>query len=196
VGQSAEELRREIAETRGDLGVTVDAITDHVSPSRVMAHQKDRLASRWNSVKEAVMGSTPDLSGIPSSASSATETVGHLPHNAVNRTQGQPVMAGVIAFGLGFLVAAAVPGSKTEAQVAQRLQEAGQPVVEELKQSGQEAVSELKEPAQEAASQLKDAATTGASQVRDVAQEAAHHTADATKDARDSVSEQASEIRT
>ena len=34
MGQSAEELRRGIAETRDDLGTTVDAISDHVSPTQ------------------------------------------------------------------------------------------------------------------------------------------------------------------
>jgi hypothetical protein len=193
VGQSAEELRQEIAETRGDLGVTVDAITDHVSPSRVMAHQKDRLASRWTSVKESVMGSAPDLSGVQSSASGAADTVTHLPESAVNRAQGQPVMAGVIAFGLGFLAAAVFPGSQTEGQIAQRLQEASQPVADELKQAGQGAVSALKEPARDAAEQLKDSATSGAARVREVAQDAAQNTADAASDARDHVTDQAAQ---
>ena len=193
MGQSAEELRQEIAETRGDLGVTVDAITDHVSPSRVVAHQKERLTSRWTSVKESVMGSAPDLSGVQSAGAGAVDTVTHLPESAVNRAQGQPVMAGVIAFGLGFLAAAMFPGSQTEGQIAQRLQEASQPVADELKQAGQEAVSTLKEPARDAAEQLKDSATSGAAQVRQVAEDAAQHTADATNDAKDQVSDQAAQ---
>jgi hypothetical protein len=193
MGKSAEELRQEIAETRGDLGVTVDAITDHVSPSRVMAHQKDRLASRWTSVRESVMGHAPDLSEAQSSASGAVDTVTRLPESAVNRTSGQPVMAGVIAFSLGFLTAAVFPGSRTEGQIAQRLQEASQPVTEELKQAGQEAVTALKEPARDAVEQLKDSATGGAAQVREVAQDAARNTAGAASEARDQVTDQAAE---
>ena len=36
MGTSAEELRRDIAQTREDLGETIDAIGDRVSPGRVM----------------------------------------------------------------------------------------------------------------------------------------------------------------
>ena len=56
MGQSAEELRRGIAETRDDLGTTVDAISDHVSPTRVIERRKEKFAARWHSTKESVMG--------------------------------------------------------------------------------------------------------------------------------------------
>ena len=56
VGQSAEELRLQIAATREDLGTTVDAISDHVSPSRIVQRRKNRVASRWIAARESVMG--------------------------------------------------------------------------------------------------------------------------------------------
>ena len=89
------------------------------------------------------------------------------------------MVAGAIGFGIGFLAAAVFPGTETEGQLAQRVQDAAQPTVDQIKQSGQEAVSALKEPAQQAAQQLKVSATAAAGQVRDVAQDAAGDTKDA-----------------
>ena len=63
VGQSAEELRDQIAATREDLGVTVDAISDHVNPARIVQRRKDRISSRWSAARESVMGSVSDLGG-------------------------------------------------------------------------------------------------------------------------------------
>ena len=190
MGQSAEELRHEIAETRGDLGTTVDAITDQVSPARVIAHQKERLAGRWMSIKESVMGSLelPDLHAV---AADASDAVTQVPHQAVVRTKGQPVTAGAIAFGLGFLAAAVFPGTRTEGEVARWVQETGTPVADELKQAGHEAAAALREPATEAAVQLKQSATSGAAHVRETAQEASQHTVDAVADAGDLARQQA-----
>ena len=56
------------------------------------------------------------------------------------------MVAGAIAFGLGFLAAAMFPGTDAEAQLAQKVQDVAQPAVDELKQSGSEAMSALKEP--------------------------------------------------
>jgi hypothetical protein len=193
VGQSAEELRSQIETTREDLGATVDAITDHVSPSRMVQRRKERVSSRLTTAKEALMGSA---SSVQSSLTSATDAIAHGPHAAlaggsqaaVTQTKGQPIMAGALAFGVGFLAAAVLPGSRTEGQLAQKVQEAAQPVVEELKQAGQEAASALKDPAMDSVNQLKDAATSGIEEVRSTAQ-------GAVGDVKSTISEASQEIR-
>ena len=43
MGQSAEELRRDIEQTRNGLGNTMEAIGDRVSPSRMMERRKNRF---------------------------------------------------------------------------------------------------------------------------------------------------------
>jgi hypothetical protein len=127
-------------------------------------------------VKESLMGSA---SSVQSSLASATDSISHGPQAAlaggsqaaVIQTKGQPMVAGALAFGLGFLAAAAFPGSRTEGQLAQKVQEIAQPVVDELKEAGQEAVSALKDPALESVNQLKDAATSSVDEVRGTAQD-------------------------
>jgi uncharacterized protein YjbJ (UPF0337 family) len=203
MGQSAEELRQQIAETRGELGLTVDAISDHVSPARIVQRRKDRVASRWNAAKGSVMGAKESVMGsasnLGSSLSSVAESVTHSPQAAkeqgtqavVAQTKGQPIVAGVVAFGAGFLIASAFPGSRTEGQIAQKVQDLAQPVVEELKASGQEAVEALKEPALETVGQLKEAAMSGADQVRGTAQEAIGETKESLSGASQELSDQA-----
>jgi hypothetical protein len=196
MGQSAEELREQIVATREDLGGTVDAIGDHVSPSRVVQRRKDRLAARWSSAKESVMGTT---SNVGASLRSAIDTVTHAPATALNngtqgavaQTQGQPIVAGALAFGVGFLIASAFPGSRTEGQVARKVQELAQPAVDELKQAGQEAVGALKEPTLEGVNQVKEAAMSGTDEVRSTAQEAIADTKDAVGLANQQVSDHA-----
>ena len=46
MGQSAEELRYEIADTRAELGQTLDAIGDRVSPGRMIERRKNRFVRR------------------------------------------------------------------------------------------------------------------------------------------------------
>src|SRR4051794_41986204 len=63
VGQSAEELRREIEATRGDLGTTIDAIGDRVSPGRIVERRTNRMRGGIRSVRESVMGRASSATG-------------------------------------------------------------------------------------------------------------------------------------
>jgi len=56
MGQSAEELRREIEQTRAGLGDTLEAIGDRVSPGRVIERRKNRVTGGIRSARERVMG--------------------------------------------------------------------------------------------------------------------------------------------
>lgn len=187
MGQSAEELRQDIADTRGQLGQTVDAIADQVSPGRIVERRKQQVRSRWSSMRDSVIGRATDMR---SSVADVGDTVGEAPQAAVQQAQGHPMVVGAIGFGIGFLAAAVFPGTDTEGQVAQKVQEAAQPAIDQIKQSGQEAVSALKEPTQQAAQELKDTAAAGAGQVRDAAQDAAGDTKDAAVQASQQVAEQ------
>lgn len=200
MGQSAEELRRGIAETRDDLGTTVDAISDHVSPARAIERRKNKLAARWHSTKESVMGNASDLqASIGSAGESASGSVGHIPQQVAAQTKGQPLVAGAVAFGLGFLAAAAFPGTREEGQIVERVQDMAQPAVDQLKESSQEAVSALKEPALEGAQQFKDAAVQSADQVRHAADDAVGQAkaaaAQGTEQVSDQVKQSTQEIR-
>ena len=155
-----DEIRREIENTRGRLSSDVNALTETVSPSNVARRQVDKVAGVATSVKDRVMGTADDLR---SSGSDAASTVGHAPGAAADKarskTQGNPLAAGLIALGAGWLVGSMLPASEKEKQAASTLKEKAQPLVEEAKSVAQDTVQELKEPAQQAAQSIKDTAT-------------------------------------
>ena len=194
MGQSAEELRYEIADTRAELGQTLDAIGDRVSPGRMIERRKNRFVLGMRSAKDRIMGTATDAGnavtdraqgvggGIAETAGSAVDTVRNAPEAARQQAQGNPVMAGAVAFGLGFL-AAAFPPSRTEEQPREQAMDKAEPVKRQLMESGQEVAEHLKDSAAEAVEQVKQTATEGAGQVADTAKEASQTTKDAVRDA-------------
>ena len=184
MGQSAEELRQEIAGTRSDLGDTLDAIGDRVSPGRVMERRKNRMTNGLRSAKDRIFGTASDAGGaVAGTAGTAVDAVRSAPDAAMTQTQGKPVVAGAVAFGVGFLVAAAFPPSEVEEQAASKVIDKAEPLKEQLTAAGQDVAEHLKEAATDAASQVKDAATSGGDQVADAAKHAAQHAKETTSDA-------------
>ena len=98
--------------------------------------------------------------------------VGEAPDAVRRQTQGAPVMAGALAFGVGFLVAAAFPPSEAERQAGATLLDKVEPLKDELASTGKELAEHLKEPAREAATEVKDAAKQSAQAVTDTAKSA------------------------
>jgi len=206
MGQSAEELRRDIERTREGLGDTLDAIGDRVSPGRIMERKKNRFTGGLRSARERVMGTVTDtrervigtvadtthavgdrVHSVGDGAHGAIDHVKEVPGTVREQTQGAPAVAGAIAFGVGFLIAAAFPPSQAEREAGARVMEKVEPLKGELASAGKEMAEHLKEPAMEAANQVKDAAKDSAQSVTDTAKSAAHDTADQAKSAAGSV---------
>ena len=134
MGEETEQLRREIEATREDISRDVDALTYKASPSRIVGDRVDRTKSRLTSAKDRVFGSASDAGSsvqdrASSVAGSATDTLGSAkdsvssaasgaagavqaaPDVARRQTEGNPLAAGLIAFGVGWLVSSLVPPS-------------------------------------------------------------------------------------
>jgi hypothetical protein len=181
MGQSAEELRREIAQTRGDLGETLDAIGDRVSPGRMIERRKNRVTNMVTTARERVMGSATDTGhaisdtshAIGDAASGAVDTLKSSPDAVRHQTQGNPLMAGAIAFGVGLLAASVFKPTEIEQQAAGQLMDKAQPLRDELMHAGHEVAEHLKEPARAGLEQVKEAATDGAHSVAEIAQQSA-----------------------
>ena len=109
-----EVIRRDIESTRSDLSRNVDALTEKVSPSRVVGRRVDRAKDAVGSVKDKVMGSSDNpydqgamgdaTDKASSMASSIGDTATSAPTIARQKTRGNPLAAGLIAFGAGWLV--------------------------------------------------------------------------------------------
>lgn len=206
-----DQIRGNIEQTQLNLSADVDALTEKVSPPKIVGRRVQQTRSAVTNVKDRIMGSTTDYTSnvggsVSSSASSAKDTVagaassaadavGSAPDLARQRTRGNPLAAGLIAFGAGWLVASLLPATETEQQVASQVKDVatdkGRPVIEQAKQAGQEAAQELKDSAQQRAQLVKETAADAASTVRDEAQSQTSDVTDHAQQARSRVSDQA-----
>ena len=192
MGQSAEELRRDIEYTRADLGETLDAIGDRVSPGRMVERRKNRVVNGLTSVRDRVMGTASDAGqSVGDTAGSAVDTIKGAPDAVVQQTQGNPLVAGGIAFGVGVLLASVIPATAKEQQVAGQLMEKAEPLTEDLKQTGQQIAEHMKEPAREAVESVKQAATEGQQAVTATAKDAAQSTGQAAREGAETVRSEA-----
>jgi len=177
MGQSTDELRRDIEDTRADMSYTVDAIEDRIRPGRAIQRQRNRMSQGWQDMRERVMGTASDLQGsMGQTAGEMTDTIKDTPDAMKRQAQGSPMVAGGMAFGLGFLLAVAFPASEAEREASNRLADKVEPAKQQLVDSAKEVADHLKEPAKQAAQEVKDVAREGASDVSSTAKQAVQET--------------------
>jgi cell division septum initiation protein DivIVA len=206
-----DQIRGNIEQTQKNLSADVDALAEKVSPSRIVERRVEQTRSAMSSVKDRIMGSaaetTSTVSGTASSAaasakdtlaakaSSAADMASSAPEQARQRTRGNPLAAGLVAFGAGWLLSSLLPATEPErqgaAQVKDFAMEKGRPVAQELGQAGQEAAESLRESAQQRAQLVKETATDAASTVAGEAQSQASDVTSHAQEARNRVTEQA-----
>ena len=202
-------IRRQIEDTRRELSYDVDALNEKVNPARVVDRRVTAAKGRLTSVKEKVMGSAQDTTSsaqgmasnaagsvqnaassaadsVQSAASSAAGAIQQAPDTVVRQTQGNPLAAGLIAFGVGWLVSSLLPASDKEKQLAQQAEsavrehkdqllepakQAAQEIGDPLKPAAQDAVESVKSTAQDAASTVKEEGQAAVQDVQGQAQE-------------------------
>jgi len=179
-----DQIREDIERTRAELSSDVDALTDKVSPTQVAARQADKVRTAVSDAKDRVMGGS-DTAG--SAASSVGDAAAQLPHAAKDKTRGNPLAAGLIAFGAGWLLSSLLPSTRQEQQLAQSAKEQAAPLVQEAKDAAQELADNLRQPAQEAATAVKDRATEAGATLRDEGKSAAADLRSDATDAADTV---------
>jgi ElaB/YqjD/DUF883 family membrane-anchored ribosome-binding protein len=193
MGQSADELRRDIEDTRYGLTDTLDAIGDRVSPGRVIERRKNRAIRGIQSVRDRVMGSVVEArDSVADTTGSAVDTVKTTPDALRQQTQGSPLAAGAIAFGVGFLVAAAFPASQPEQQAAQALMDKAEPLKEELTAIGTDVAQQVKGDVQEAVEEVKTTAADSKQAVTETVKDGIESTKATSQDAAASIKDQAS----
>ena len=184
MGQSADELKQEIEGTRNDLSETLDAIGDRVSPGRVIERRKNRMVGGVQALKDRVMGPLSTAKdGASDGASSVSDAIGSTPDAVRAQTQGSPLAAGAIAFGVGFLAAAVFPPSSPEQRAAGKLMDRAEPLKDDVVASGRELAGVAKDAAREAIDEVKSTAADSKDSVADTVRTGI----EATKDAAESV---------
>ncbi len=204
-----EAIRRQIEQTQRELSYDVDALNEKVNPSRVMDRRVSAAKGRIGRVRERVMGSAHDTrataqyrtqnaagtvqdrahdaaESVQGAAQQAAHAVQQAPDTIVRQAQGNPLAAGLIAFGVGWLVSSLLPASERERQLAQQAESAvrehkdellapakhaAQEVGEQLRPAAEQAVQEVKSTAQDAAQTVKQEGQSAAQDVQGQAQQ-------------------------
>src|SRR3546814_4003613 len=118
--------------TRRELGLDVHALAAKVTPSKIAQRQTDKIKGAFGSVRERIMGSADDVtSSVQGAGSSAASGVSDAGHRLAAKAEGNPLAVGLIAFGVGLVVASLIPASEKEKQVAGAVKEQAQPLVDE-----------------------------------------------------------------
>jgi hypothetical protein len=178
-------IRADIEATRARLGTNVDAVADKVTPSNIVHRQTDKVRDAVTGVKEKIMGAADNATTrvhdttatgaghttnamntagdslhqasdtVSAKLSDAGQAVSHAPDQVKAKTAGNPLAAGLIAFGAGMLISSLIPASDKEREAADQLKTAAQPLATQVTDAAQN----VKTEGQYAASDVKDRAT-------------------------------------
>ena len=164
MGQDPEAIRRDIEETRNQMGDTVEAIGYKTD---VRSRARDSLQERTGRVRDKIAGATPDTGDMKGGA-----------RQAVGVVQENPIGLALGAVAVGFVAGMLIPSSKVEDeklgpvadQVKQQAADTGQEALERDKQvaqdAAQSAVETAKESGREHGEGLADSARENAREVR------------------------------
>ncbi len=181
------DIRSQIETTRANLSDDVDALAYQASPSHIAERQVEKVKASGSRLLDRVLGSAEDVREAAGDKLDAMgDAVSDVPDSARRRTQGNPLAAGMVAFGLGLLVAAAFPPSDKERELAVDIKEKAQPLSDEVTDAAKDVANTLSEPASQAVDALKDSASESVQNVKDEAKDA---TSDVRDVARDNVSD-------
>ena len=191
MAERTDELREDIEQKRSDIGYTVDQIQNRVSPGRVTARSSYRARRWFIDTKDKLMGN--DQPGYPwenlsqgftqraeemtdrasEMVSDAKDTISQAPGKMRQQTRGNPLAAGLVAFGSGMLLGTLLPETNVETRAARRLEPGVSSVVSEAGEIGREITEEMKVSAEKAVDEVKDTAATAAESVKEEARQAA-----------------------
>jgi hypothetical protein len=215
-----DEIRADIERTRAALSDDVDDLAESVNPKNVAQRQVDKVKEAASNVKDRVMGSDDDeYSGstvggvsdkayaakdavadkayaakdtVSERASEAGEAVRQTPRRIRRKAQGNPLAAGVIAFGLGMLVSSLIPSTEKEREAVSQLQENLEPVKQKAAEVAKDIGAGLKPAAQEAADSVRETAQEGVENVKQEGQSAAQDVKDQAQSSKETVQQQSS----
>ena len=217
MSENPDVIRADIEATRARLGTNVDAVADKVTPSNIVHRQTDKVRDAVTGVKEKIMGAADHATtraqdtvhtgaghtsntlhsagdtlhdakdNVTAKLSDAGTAVSNAPDQVKAKTAGNPLAAGLIAFGAGMLISSLIPASQKEREAADQLKTAAQPLAAQVTDAAKTVAQDLKEPAQEAMENVKATATDAAQNVKTEGQYAAADVKDHATDAKDHI---------
>lgn len=209
--QDPDQIRADIERTRAELSADVDTLNEKVNPKYVAQRKTEQVKGRARGVKDKVMGAMPEsgsssggpgvgdrassaMSSVGGAASSVGDAASAAPDQVVQRAQGNPLAAGLIAFGAGWLASSLLPATNVEQRAAVQLKEhasdLAQPVTQQAKAAAQDVADNLKGSAQQAVESVKSTAQDAADNVKGEAQSAKDDVASQAQESKQNVQSQ------
>ena len=192
-----DEIRADIERTRAELSYNVDSLADTANPKHIADRQVDKVKGAARGLRDKVMGSPDDpydtgavgdaQTAVQDRASAVGDAVSDAPDRLKQKTRGNPLAAGLIAFGAGLLISSLIPSSQKEQQAVSELQQNLEPLKEKAVDAAKEIAGNLQEPAQQAAEQVKATATDAVANVKDEGAAAKDQVQGQAQDAKDTV---------
>jgi len=206
MAEEPDRLRQNIESTRASLTRDVDLLAEKTSPRKVAQR-------RWTAVKETVMGSADHARHAASDTTSsavgtvqekasqlgdkashlgdvagdkaqdAAEAVRNAPREVASQAQGNPIAAGIIAFGVGLLAATLIPVTDSERRAGQQLKERGSDLTDQVRDVAGELRDDISGTVQQAAGQVKETAREGVQATKQQAREGTDQTRRAAQNA-------------
>ena len=175
-------IRADIERTRAQLSDNVDTLTETANPKNIANRQVTKIKGAVSGVKDTIMGSSDDpydtgrigdaKAVAANRVSEVGDTLTSAPGAVKQKTQGNPLAAGLIAFGAGLLVSSLIPSTQKEQDAVSGLQDNLEPLKQKASEAAKEMADNLRAPAQEAADAVKATATDAVASVKDEGQAA------------------------
>jgi ElaB/YqjD/DUF883 family membrane-anchored ribosome-binding protein len=160
-----DQIRRDIDRTREELSQDVDALAGKASPRRIIRQRRERMTGAVRGARDRIMGTASDT------ASTVAGGARQAPARVRETAEGNPLAAGLVAFGVGWLVSSLVPASERERRLAARAKDTAMEHADTVKREVGDAAGELRdnlrEPAGEAVDAVRSTASDAARTVRE-----------------------------
>ncbi len=180
MARDPEEIRREIDETRSDMGETVEALAYKTD---VKGRASNWVSEKKDAVVGTVRGSTPDTDGVKQGVQQGAEGVKEGAQRGVSVARENPLGLAIGGVAVGFLAGLVAPATRKEDEqmgdvadeLKERARETGREALERGKhvaqEAGQAASEAAKETGQEQAEGLRESARQSAEDVGQTARQ-------------------------
>jgi ElaB/YqjD/DUF883 family membrane-anchored ribosome-binding protein len=143
VGQDPDTIRREIEQTRSEMGDTMDAIGYKTD---VRSRARDTVQETTGRFKSKISGATPDSDQVKDGA-----------RQAAGIAQENPIGLAIGAVAVGFVAGMLIPSTDVENE---KLGPKADELKQQARETGQEALERGKQAASDAAEAAKESATS------------------------------------
>jgi uncharacterized protein YjbJ (UPF0337 family) len=168
---STEHARNVTSDTAHSTAGTVKD-TAH-SAAGTVQEKASQLGDRASDLGGTVSEKAHDLAGTVKSA----------PQTVTQQTQGNPIAAGIIAFGIGMLTATLLPVTEAEKHAGEQIKERSGDLTDKAKEVASGMKDDVAGTVQQAAGELKETATDAVQQTKQQAQSSAQDAKEQSKQA-------------